>query len=139
MENNIEWTVYPYKQDKKKTIFAIILFILILVFIYLAIGGIFWTLFALLILGGANISYVLPVTYKLSDEQVTVKKFGSSSDYDWDYFKRCVEFDDGIGLCPFENPSRLDNFRSVLIRYGDQDKEVIKQFITNKIRGNKEE
>lgn len=129
----MEWTVYPYKQDKKKTILAIILIILILVFIYFTLGGLFWALLAGLLLIGSVSSYFLPTSFRVTNDGLTVKTKGRESEFEWDYFKRYHIFDDGIALSPYKEPSRLDNYRGVFLRFGDADPEKIKELVREKL------
>lgn len=73
----------------------------------------------------------LPLSYRLDARTARVKNGLSVTEIAWDDVKRVLPVSDGIKLSPLKNPSRLDAFRGVYLRYADNEDEVsgkIRQF-----------
>ena len=75
-----------------------------------------------LLLGTAS-DYLFPVTFTLDDENVTVKGITNRSTMKWSEVKRLLIGDRDVVLTPLAKPSRLDEFRGVVVRFAT-DNEV---------------
>lgn len=60
--------------------------------------------------------YLLPVTYRLTEEGVEVRQLLPRAFLPWERVRRCVVTEEGLFLSPLSRPSRLDAYRGVLLR-----------------------
>ena len=73
----------------------------------------------------------LPLSYRLTARAARVKNGLSVTEIAWEDVKRVLPVSDGVKLSPLKNPSRLDAFRGVYLRYSNNEDEVsgkIRQF-----------
>ncbi|MHC4562507.1 MAG: hypothetical protein ACYS8X_07005 [Planctomycetota bacterium] len=98
----------------------------------IAFEGIGYGLLAAVVLAGATAKYILPTTFELDDEGVTVRFFGRSQKRRWTEFRRTAHGPSGMLLSPFASPSRLDSFRGVQIRFTNNADEVV-SFVEHKM------
>lgn len=112
--NSIKWEVLPAKRNLKKAIF----FIFFLIFISLIFAfsfGVFWGIFAFLVLFFSNASFFTKTEYEITDEKIIVKKVFYRIEKDWKWVKRIEVDKNGIFLSPFEKKSWLDPFRGIFL------------------------
>jgi len=62
--------------------------------------------------------YFLPTEYRLDPDGVTVRHLGATTHVSWRNLKRYTLEPHGIFLSPFEEPSRLENFRGIFLLTG---------------------
>lgn len=125
------WISHPCREYKKKTICLLTFLILIFSGIYFSFGG-FWFFIALILVGGAILPYFLPTTYTLNDEQIQIKGLITNKKKKWGEFNSFYPDKNGILLSPFKEPSRLENFRGLYIRFNNNKGEVT-EYISKKI------
>jgi hypothetical protein len=82
---------------------------------------------AVVLLLGATADFLLPISYRISDEGVSADSLTSHLRLTWPNVKRCLVSRNAVLLSPLARPSRLDSFRGVVLRYapdgcpGDRD------------------
>lgn len=69
--------------------------------------------------------FLLPVRYVISREKASVKMIGKSSEIRWLDVKRCYLDESGVKLSPLDRVSRLEAFRGVYLRFGDNKEDVV--------------
>jgi hypothetical protein len=80
-------------------------------------------LFALLgpvLLLSATAEYLLPIRYRLTDRRACASYGAARLEIAWDRLKRRDVGSESIKLSPFAAPNRLDNFRGVVLRFGNE-------------------
>ncbi len=126
----VEWHSYPVRENRKKALLAVFFLLFFWSSIYFTLG-LFWLLISLLLLGGSVLPFFTVTRYKLDGEGVTVKKPFYTIRRGWGHFRSYYPDGNGILLSPFSEPSRLENFRGLYIRYPIQEdqKEKILKFL----------
>ncbi len=112
--NSIKWEVLPARKNLKKAIFFIV-FLIFITLLFTFSFGIFWGIFAFLILFFSNISFFTKTEYEITDKKIIVKRFFYKIEKDWEWVKRIEVDKNGIFLSPFEKKSWLDPFRGIFL------------------------
>lgn len=74
-------------------------------------------LVALLLLVGSATDYLFPISYRLTEEGVFAEGLTSRLALRWKEARRCLPDRGSVTLTPLETPSRLDEFRGVMLRF----------------------
>ncbi|MEO0230995.1 MAG: hypothetical protein ABIM49_01415 [candidate division WOR-3 bacterium] len=104
----------PARKNLKKAIFFIV-FLIFITLLFTFSFGIFWGIFAFLILFFSNISFFTKTEYEITDKKIIVKRFFYKIEKDWEWVKRIEVDKNGIFLSPFEKKSWLDPFRGIFL------------------------
>ncbi|MGB9597901.1 MAG: hypothetical protein ACPL7B_16575 [Candidatus Poribacteria bacterium] len=123
------------KANWKISASIIVFLIAINIAIYLSFDSLTFLFLSVVFLFGSLSSFFLPTTYILSDEGITVKSVFRKSTRNWCYFKSYYPERKGVFLSPFSQPSRLENFRGLFVRFNNNRTEVI-EFVKQKLEGN---
>jgi hypothetical protein len=94
----MEWTAYPLKGNPRKSVFLVIIILLICVLVLLTTESVGYALVALLLLVFSMRQFFLPTVYTLNAEGVEVKFSGTAKKRRWDYFSSYYEDRNGILL-----------------------------------------
>ncbi|MEO0262876.1 MAG: hypothetical protein ABIM62_04045, partial [candidate division WOR-3 bacterium] len=76
----------PARKNLKKAIFFIV-FLIFITLLFTFSFGIFWGIFAFLILFFSNISFFTKTEYEITDKKIIVKKFFYKIEKDWEWVK----------------------------------------------------
>ena len=82
---------------------------------------------ALLMLGSATGDYLLPISYRLTEQAAYCRYGANQFTLEWAKVRRALLYADGVRLTPLPTASRLDAFRGVYLRFapdgqpGDRD------------------
>lgn len=68
---------------------------------------------------------LFPLRYRLDSRGATVRCGLNVTTIAWENVKRVVRAPDGLKLSPLDQPSRLEAFRGVYLRFGDRESEVV--------------
>jgi len=123
----LEWRAWPAARQPRKAIAtaAIILlgaFLTVLATVSLPLG-----LVAFVLLTLATREFFLPTRYQLTEEGASAEGFLNSYSIPWRRVKACLLSDEGVKLSPFAGKSRLEPFRGVYLRFGDNREEVVER------------
>jgi len=127
----MNWESLPFKEHPHRTVFVIIFLCAIGIGVYFSFG-LYWVIIAYILLVGGILPYWLPTYYYLDEEGVRIKGIIVERKKRWDEFKSYYKDKNGVFLSPFSEPTRLENFRGIYIRFNNNKKEVIefiKRFI----------
>ncbi len=130
-QGEISWNVLPIKKGGKRLVIFILTVFLTVLGIYL-IAGLYWAIFALIVLLSSLSSYFTPTSYKLTKDEVIVKRPLYTIRKPWSNIKRFEVDKNGIFLSPFRKPRRLENFRGIYLMT-EGDREAIIKFIEERI------
>lgn len=130
----IKWTVHPAKKNLKLSVLVIIFLVILCVSIYVSFDSLILSLLSAVFLFGSLYSFFFPTTYMLHEKEVIVKNIFRKFSREWDFFKRYYIDKDGIFLSPFSHRTRLENYRGLYIRFGNNKDQVI-DFIKSRITG----
>ena len=91
---------------------------------WLAIGPV-GALAALVLVTGSLTEFLFPVKYALSINGATSRALFKTTHIPWSRVKRCYLDDFGVKLSTLETPSRLEAYRGLYLRFGDNKDQVI--------------
>ena len=97
MDNDIlEWTVFPVKEEKKKTLWLLPLLGFLLVLVYLSFGNVFWVLFAMILLVVSLSGFFTKTRYRFNSEGIDVKRNFNTVHKKWEYFRNFYVDKNGV-------------------------------------------
>ena len=126
------WVVHPVFDNWKRSAVLVAFLIMLIAAVYFASQSIYLTLLSVFFLAGALYKYFVPFRYHVDNQKVTIQSFFYRFEQDWTNFRSFYVDQNGILLSPFARPSRLENFRGVYIRFGNNKGAVI-DFIKQQI------
>jgi hypothetical protein len=92
---------------------------------YAAFGSVFFAATVALALFGSLADFFLPVRYRLTLRGAEARHLWTFASIEWKQVKRRAMSNEGIKLSPLRRPSRREPFRGVLLRFGDQDPDLV--------------
>ncbi len=81
---------------------------------------------------GATTDFWLPLRYKLTDTEASLRCGFSASGIEWVMVKRVIEGEDGVKLSPLAESGRLSPFRGVFLRYSG-NRETVLEYIRQSV------
>ncbi len=121
----LSWVVLPVFDNWRRSALLIAFLIMLIVVVYFASQSIYLTLLSVFFLVGALYKYFVPFRYQFDNQKVTIQSFRYRFEQDWTNFHSFYIDRNGILLSPFAQPSRLENFRGVYVRFGNNKGAVI--------------
>lgn len=131
-KQTLQWSVYPVRENWRISILVIVLLLFVWISIYFLFNEIIWVILAIILLGGSLLPFFTVTRYHLDEHEVRVYRFLTSTRKQWSAFRSYYPDKQGVLLSPFTKPSRLENFRGVFLRFGNNRQEVLR-FIEQKI------
>ena len=128
----IEWRIHPFRSNWKVSVCLVLFLIALCAAIYLTFNSAIFLILAMVLLVGSSAPFFFPTTYIFRDDNVTIKSSLRVFSRQWDSFKSYYPDKNGVLLSPFSSPSRLENFRGVYVKFGDNRSEVM-DFVERKI------
>ena len=121
--NELTWRVFPARDKRKLAVFLLVVVAFLSIVFYTS--GVFWTVFAAVILALSLSSFFTPTTYTMDDEKVTIKRPLYSITRRWDNVRRVTVHKNGVFLSPFRKRTRMENFRGVFLIVRDNMDDVV--------------
>ena len=119
--NFIKWERLPAKENPKRLAFFIF-FLIGITFLFSFAFGIFWGIFAFIILLFSNLSFLTKTEYEITDEKIIIKRPFYKIEKDWEWVKRIEVDKNGVFLSPFLKKSWLDPFRGIFLLTNNPEK-----------------
>lgn len=129
----LEWSVFPFKENMRRSAIVIGIIIGSGIIVYFAFDDIFLGVLSIVILFVSLHTYFTRTTYCLTDQGIEIKSSVGKTFKAWSEFKRFHADAKGITLSPFTKPSRLEPFRSVRLLYGGNREDVV-EFVSKNLR-----
>ena len=127
-----EWIIHPLKANWKVSSLLIIFLLALCISIYFSFNSLAFFVLSIAFLFGSLSSFFLPTKYILQEDCILVKSLLRKQSRQWDSFKRFYPDKNGVFLSPFSHKTRLENFRGLYVKLGDNRKEAL-GFIKQKI------
>ncbi len=132
-DGKLEWSVFPFKEDRRRSAIVVAIVIGSGFLVYVAFGDIFLGVLSVVILFVSLHTYFTRTTYCLTAKGVEIRSSVGRTFKAWSEFKRFSADAKGVTLSPFAKPSRLEPFRSVRLLYGGNREDVV-EFVSKNIR-----
>ena len=123
-EELLVWSVTPWATQRVKGISALVV-ILISIYGSFLWGGPVLGFLAVLILVGGMGSFFVKTEYRLTPESVSVRSPFQRVSRPWSGFRRAYVGAQGVSLSPFKGRHILEPYRSVVLRFGSHQEEVL--------------
>ena len=130
----LEWSVFPFMENLRRSIIVVVIIVAVAVLVYLVFKDVFLVILSIAILFASLHAYFTRTKYRLDESGVAVRTLSVKTAKPWSHFKRYYPDNRGITLSPFAEPSRLEPFRSVRLLYGSNKDEVV-AFVSKRIGG----
>jgi hypothetical protein len=121
----LEWSVWPAKEKPLLTLGLILL----LLAIWIGVGYIYreavWVVLAVVLLSGAVEPYFVVTRFRLDEEGIAVRHLFTTKQKPWAELRSWYPDRNGVLVSPFAQPSRLENFRGLYLRFGDRRTQVL--------------
>ena len=122
-----EWRVHLAARDPRRASFAGLASLAAVLCVGISTRNLAFTGFLGVGLFGSLADFWLPVRYRLTDRGAEARHLWTFAAMEWKQVRRRTMSNEGIRLSPFPRPSRLDPFRGMVLRFGDQSPEAILQ------------
>ena len=129
----LSWTVHPLVENRRKSILLGLFLVLLLFGIYWSFQSIYIALLSAVFLLGSLYKYFLPFHHQFEADRLIITSCCYRQERSWETFRSFYVDANGVLLSPFARPTRLENFRSVYVRFGKHTPEEVVDFITSKI------
>ncbi|HZO90708.1 MAG TPA: hypothetical protein VFB38_20435 [Chthonomonadaceae bacterium] len=116
----LTWRVHLLRREPHKLPGLLAVLIIAVVCVWLMFGQALTALVAALLLLGASSDFLLPITYRITEEGVFADGLTSRLALRWKETRRCLREPLGVTLSPLSKPSRLDAFRGVTLRFAPE-------------------
>jgi hypothetical protein len=141
-EIRLSWTSHPLLDDLPRTIFLIIIIILVSLILYQTTiinwqAPLYFFLGMLFFLG-SMITWFIPTTYSIYDDKIVIKYPFFAIEKKWGVFGCWYADKKGVMLGTFKRPRRLDNFRGQSLRFSKDksEKDALFAILNEKIGNN---
>jgi hypothetical protein len=129
----LKWSSHPVKRSTLISVLVILFILFVWSVVYLTTSSFLLTGLAVVIMLGSLSSFFLPTRYELDQEKVKIKSFLTTREREWRSFRSFYIDKNGVLLSPFPQPSRLENFRGIYVRF-NQNKDQVVEFVKTKIQ-----
>lgn len=126
------WRVHPLRENWTRSILLLLVLFLLYLGIYWLFQSAFITLLSAIFVTSSLYRYFVPFRYEFYEHELVVAAPLYRLTKPWDAFRSFYVDNNGVLLSPFAKPSRLENFRGVYVRFGENRSEVL-DFIREKI------
>ena len=124
MPDAVRWRSWPVVDDFPRSLLLVAVVLAVSVGVTVSFHRLGYGWLAALILGIGLSRYFLVARYELDTNGVLVRFLGQSQRMEWQDVRRVLVHREGVHLSPFAQPSRLDSFRGVFLRFADNADEV---------------
>ena len=126
LARELTWTVHPARRNPVQAIAVAGVVLLIPLALHLIFGDPFLVFLSVLILGVSLGGYFFPTTVRFTESGVEVKSAWGRKSRPWSSFRSFQCDAEHLRLCPLSRPSRLDNYRGILLRFQGNRDEVLR-------------
>lgn len=120
----LEWVSHPVKRRPWVSVAVSVFIVACCAITFVSTGSTWFAGLALAILTGSLAKFYFPTRYRLSSKGVTIKTTTQTLTKEWKLYRSCYPDRNGILLSPFEEPSRLENFRGLYLIFNNNADDV---------------
>lgn len=120
----LSWSVHLARRSPVKAIVSLAL-VTAATAVGCALAGPYVALVVAVALVASLSDFLFPVRYVVTHDGASCKMLLKGSEIKWSNVKRCYVDNFGVKLSPLDRVSRVEAFRGVYLRFGDNENEVI--------------
>lgn len=124
-ETILEWRVHLAARDPLRAAKVVCVLALAVVVGLLFIQNLIVTLIMCFALFSSVAEFLLPIHYRLTTRGAYARHFVTTTFIEWRGVKKVYQGADGVKLSPLTRRSRLEAFRGVSLRFGDDNRERV--------------
>jgi hypothetical protein len=128
----LEWTSLPCRRDPLLSAAVGVLVVLLCGVVYLVFRDPALLALSAVILAGSLLTHFLPTRYVLTEESASATGLLWRTQRPWREFRRYVADGHRAVLSPFSQPSRLDGFRGMVLRF-EGNREQVLEFVRRRL------
>ena len=132
----IKWRAHPARQNFNKTIFAVVVIVILAILIGIITDSILWALFSSVLLILALQRFFFPSHFIMNEKLISANYLLGNKSLQWKYIRRFTHDDNGGYLSTRKYASRLDAYRGMHLYFNEDRTETIKR-IEQKIKANR--
>ncbi len=129
----VEWVAHPAKNRPVASVLVAVFIAAIAIGVYSWTYSILFTVLASVVLAASLAGFYFPTRYEFHEDKVVARYTLTTIRKEWSQFRSFYRDRNGVLLSPFPQPSRLENFRGLYLRFGECDRERVMEFIGGKI------
>jgi hypothetical protein len=130
------WVCHPVRHRRKVALVLTLFLLVLFVGIHFSFHEWFLTGLSVVILGTSLSPFYLPTKYRMTEDRIFIRTVLGSRDKPWDLIRRWQADRHGVLLSPFDQPSRLDRFHGLNLRFDAPDRERVLGFIRRRFDRN---
>lgn len=134
--SQLEYRSLPVRDDYPRSLALVATIAAIAVGLGVSFREPAWALFAAAVLGAFLIRYFAPTIYRFDERGVRSRFLGRERFRPWNEIRAFYPHGDGVHLSPFREPSRLDPFRGLFVRFapGGGERAAVLAFCERHVR-----
>ena len=129
----VRWVSLPVQHAPWKGLVLVLVVGATAAAVYLGTGSPGWTLLSVILLLAGVHDFLLPTTYRLSEEGVSSRILWYRRHKPWSSCRSCWVDAHGVLLSPFPERSRLESHRGLYLRFAGSDRQAVVRFVQDKI------
>lgn len=122
----LTWKVHLVRQNPRKLILIVPVVFVTLAVCYLFFGSLIVAAAILFLFASSLSDYLFPIIYCVDRRGASARTVLGRTFLEWDRVKKYYISDTGIKLSTLNRPSRLEPYRGVFLRFGENREEVIR-------------
>jgi hypothetical protein len=135
----ITWRVHPAAERKGTAVLVLLLIGGLSVLSAFWMQGVYWGIFAFLVLSLSLESFFLPTRFALRPEGVGVRKLFSRAQRPWSAFRSAWFDRSGVTLSPFSRRHWLETYRGIRLRFsareGAPGADAVRRYLLDHLNG----
>ena len=121
------WNVRLSDKDPSKRWGILVIAVVAFALGLLLFGNVLFGVVGFAIIAAATAEYWVGVSYKVDSRGASARCVVSLTSLDWTDVKRATASEEGIKLSPLPQAGRMDTFRGVFLRYGEEPDRVTEE------------
>jgi hypothetical protein len=114
----LEWTVHLARDRPGRAAVVVLTLLLAAGLCFTLFRSPLFALLTAAVLLGATSEFLLPIRYRLDNQGAESANLHNRRRISWRDVRKAYLLEDGIQLSPFDQPTRLEAFRGVFLRFG---------------------
>ena len=129
----MSWVSLPVQHAPRKGLLLVLVVAATAAAVFLGTGSPGWTLLSVILLLAGVHDFLLPTSYRLSEEGVSSRILWYRRHKPWSSCRSYWVDAHGVLLSPFPERSRLESHRGLYLRFAGADRQAVVRFVQGKI------
>jgi hypothetical protein len=135
----LEWRCQPVRERPVAGLLVALLIAFLTVGAQLSFEDPVLTVLSAVVLSVSVAPFYLPTRYRIADDRVSIRSVFGRKEKSLKLYRRIAADRRGVLLSPFDQPSRLDKFHGLNLRFDSADRERVLDFLGRRFTGHDRE